>query len=58
MTRLLEELELWDSLIVCYTTMDKKLQALEIIKQQLEVARTPPSKQSLLWSPLPNGHHH
>eukprot|EP00873_Tetraselmis_striata_P037853 jgi/Tetstr1/458117/TSEL_004285.t2 len=41
--RLLEELELWDSMIVCYQTMDKKLQALEVIKHQLEERPDEPS---------------
>ncbi len=32
-----EELELWNSLITCYSLMDKKAQATELIKKRLEV---------------------
>eukprot|EP00192_Tetraselmis_astigmatica_P009810 CAMPEP_0117654740 /NCGR_PEP_ID=MMETSP0804-20121206/3908_1 /TAXON_ID=1074897 /ORGANISM="Tetraselmis astigmatica, Strain CCMP880" /LENGTH=926 /DNA_ID=CAMNT_0005461047 /DNA_START=141 /DNA_END=2921 /DNA_ORIENTATION=+ len=35
--RVFEELELWDSLITCYTLMDKKLQATELVRKRLEV---------------------
>lgn len=35
--RVFEELELWNSLITCYTMMDKKLQATELIRKRLEV---------------------
>ncbi|KAK9803991.1 hypothetical protein WJX72_011120 [[Myrmecia] bisecta] len=43
-----EKLELWDSLILCYRLLDKKVQAQELVQQRLQV--TP--DDSRLWCAL------